>query len=57
MYCEHGKKNIGRLSTTPEQANDMFNRLGYIMKSCPIATSVVEHVDKFCMDFAIEEKF
>ena len=51
------KKNIGRLSTTPEQENAMFNRLGYIMKSCPSTTSIVEHVDKFCMDFATEEKF
>ena len=41
------KKNIGRLSTTPEKANAMFNRLGYIMKSCPSAASVIEHVDKF----------
>ena len=51
------KKNLGRLSTTPKQANAMFNRLGYIMKLCPNATSIVEHVDKFCMDFTTEEKF
>ena len=27
------------------------------MKSCPSATSIVEHVDKFFMDFVTEEKF
>lgn len=51
------EKNICNLSTNPEQANSMFNRLGYIMKSCPSAASVVEHVDEFFMDFANEEKF
>ena len=51
------KKNIYRLSSTPQQANAMFDRLGYIMNSCPNAESVIEHVDRFLRDFATEEKF
>ena len=46
-----------RLSSTPEQANAMFDRLSYIMNSCSNPESVIEKLDRFLTDFSAEKKF
>ena len=45
------------LSSSTQWENDMLDRLVKIMNNCPNVESVIEHMVRFFMDFAMEENF
>ena len=49
-------KNVNQLDTSKEKTNEMFNKLGFIMKKSS-SVEVEEAIDGFFSKFANEEKF